>query len=200
MNTLDDLYAALGGGDIRLMQVVNYLQQLHAPPPEIDPRIKQRKPQAAKHKKDSIVVEGVGNLMSQIAGCCQPLPGEAILGYITQGRGVSAHRDDCDQLSNLLDQHPERQIDVNWSSDINAAFQPYMEVYCSDRDGILRDITTVLANERVGLLGVNSSSDTRLDSAKIRLTLEVKDLDSLSKTIARVQQLKGVSDVVRKDS
>jgi GTP pyrophosphokinase len=199
LNTVDDLYAALGGGDIRLMQVVNYLQQLHAPPPEIDPRIRQRKPQAAKHKKDSIVVEGVGNLMNQIAGCCQPLPGEAILGYITQGRGVSVHREDCDQLNNLLAQHPERQIDVNWSSDVSAAFQTYMEVYSSDRDGILRDITTVLANERVGLLGVNSSSDTRLDSAKIRLTLEVKDLQSLSKTIARLQLLKGVTDVVRKD-
>jgi GTP pyrophosphokinase len=199
MNTVDDLYAAIGGGDIRLMQVVNYLQQLYAPPVEIDPRIRQRKPQAAKHKKDSVVVEGVGNLMNQIAGCCEPLPGEKILGYITLGRGVSVHREDCDQLSKLLDQHPERQIDVNWSSEVNGAFQTHLEVYCSDRDGILRDITTVLANERVGLLGVNSASDTRLDSAKIRLTLEVKDLDSLSKTIARLQQLKGVSDVLRKD-
>ncbi|MFT5676705.1 MAG: GTP pyrophosphokinase [Paraglaciecola sp.] len=200
VNSIEDVYIAIGGGDIRLMQVVNYLQQLDVPPPLIDPRIKQKKPQANKHKKDSIIVEGVGNLMSQIAGCCQPLPGETIQGYITQGRGVSVHREDCDQLNHLLDLHPERQIDVNWASNVSAAFQTYLEVYCSDRVGILRDITTVLANERAGLLGVNSSSDTRLDSAKIRLTLEVKDLDSLSKTVIRLQQLKGVTDVVRKDN
>ncbi|MFQ3198101.1 MAG: GTP pyrophosphokinase [Paraglaciecola sp.] len=200
VNAADDLYAAVGAGDIRLMQVVNYLQQLHAPPPLIDPRIKPRKPQASKHKKDTVVVEGVGNLLSQIAGCCQPLPGEAIQGYITQGRGVSVHREDCEQLSHLLDQHPERQIDVNWASKISAAFQTYIEVFCTDRDGILRDITTVLANEKIGLLAVISSSDVTKGTARIKLTLEVKDLQSLSRTIDRLQLLKGVSDVLRKDN
>ena len=199
VNNIDDIYIAIGGGDIRLMQVVNYLQQLSTPP-LIDPRIRQKKPQADKHKKDSIVVEGVGNLMNQIAGCCQPLPGEVIQGYITQGRGVSVHREDCDQLNHLLDQHPERQIDVNWASNVSAAFQTYIEVYSLDRQGILRDVTTVLANEKVGLLGVNSFSHTRHNSAKIRLTLEVKDLESLAKTISRLQQIRGVSDVVRMDN
>ena len=197
MQTLDDLYAAIGGGDVRIMQVVHFLQQKHAPPPEL--KIRSRKPQSAKFKKDSIVVEGVGNLLNQIAGCCQPLPGELILGYITQGRGVSVHREDCEQLNNLLEQHPERQIDVNWASNLQAAFQTKLHVLSDDRAGILRDITTVIANEKVSLLAVNSISDTKLNRAKIELSLEVKDLSSLSKAMSRLQLIKGVTEVLKVD-
>lgn len=200
MQNVDDLYAALGAGDIRLMQVVNFLIQRLEPLPTIDPRIKAKKPQADKHKKDTVVVEGVGNLLTQIAGCCQPLPGEPIQGYITQGRGVSVHREDCEQLIHLLDVHPERQIDVNWASNVNAAFRTELQIFCADRDGILRDVTTVLANEKVGLLGVNSLSDTHTHTAKIKVSLEVKDLNSLAKTMVKIQQIKGVSEVKRADN
>jgi len=199
MQNVDDLYAAVGAGDIRLMQVVNYLIQRYEPAPVIDPRIKAKKPQDDKLKKDTIVVEGVGNLLTQIAGCCQPLPGEPITGYITQGRGVSVHREDCDQLIHLLDSHPERQIDVNWASNVKASFKTEIQVSCADRDGILRDVTTVLANEKIGLLGVNSLSNTSQHTAKIKLSLEVKDLNSLAKTMTKLLQIKGVSDVARID-
>lgn len=197
MQNIEDLYAAIGGGDIRIMQVVHFLQQKFAPEPE--PKIKAKKPQSAKFKEDSIVVEGVGNLMSVIAGCCHPLPGEVIMGYITQGRGVSVHREDCEQLGRLLDAHPERQIDVNWANNLQASFQKKLLVMSDDRDGILRDVTTVIANERVGLLGVNSISDTKLNSAKIELTLEVKDLNTLSKAMSRLHLIKGVTDVIKVD-
>ncbi|GAB2696312.1 GTP diphosphokinase [Aliiglaciecola sp. 3_MG-2023] len=199
MNQVEDLYAAIGGGDLRIMQVVNYLQQLDAPPPEIDPRVKTTQSKPAKGTTDSIVVEGVGNLMSQIAKCCQPLPGDAIQGYITMGRGISVHRENCEQLSHLLEQHPEREIEVNWANDLRASFQTDLDVHTSDRDGILRDITTVLANDKVTLLGVNSLSNTKDQTAKIKVSLEIKDLTSLSRTIARLQQVKGVTDVIRLD-
>lgn len=197
MQNIDDLYAAIGGGDIRIMQVVNFLQQKYAPEPEL--KIRSRKPQSANLKKDSIVVEGVGNLLNQIAGCCQPLPGEPILGYITQGRGVSVHRQDCEQLNHLLDQQPERQIDVNWASNLHAVFQTKVHVLSDDRAGVLRDVTTVIANEQVSLLGVNSISDTKLNRAKIELSLEVKDLSCLSKAISRMQLIKGVTEVKKVD-
>jgi GTP pyrophosphokinase len=198
MHNLDDLYAAVGGGDIRIMQVVNYLQQLKAPPPEMDPRLKIKKSSSGA-KQDSVVVEGVGNLLSQIARCCQPLPGEPIMGYITVGRGVSVHNQHCDQLQHLLDQHPERQIEVNWAGQLSGGFAADIEVYCTDRDGILRDITTILANEKITLLGVNSLSNKSQQTAKIKLMLEVKDLNSLSKAMTRLQQFKEVMDVTRLD-
>ena len=197
MQNLEDLYAAIGGGDIRIMQVVNFLQQKYQPEPEL--KIKAKKPQSSKLKKDSVVVEGVGNLLNQIAGCCQPLPGESIMGYITQGRGVSVHREDCEQLNHLLQQHPERQIDVNWASNLQAAFQTKLHVICDDRDGMLRDVSTVIANEMVSLLGVKSVNETKLNSARIELDLEVKDLTCLSKTMSRLQLIKGVADVKKVD-
>lgn len=199
LQSAEDLYAAVGGGDVRIMQVVNYLQQLHVPPPQIDPRVKARKPSSVKGKKDSIVVEGVGNLLSQLAKCCQPLPGDPIQGYITQGRGVSVHRENCEQLHHLMEQHPERYIDVNWASELSGGFQAEIDIYSVDRDGILRDITTVLGNEKVGLLAVNSLSDKKDHTAKIKLSLEVSDLHSLSRTISKLLLIKGVSDVQRLD-
>lgn len=196
MTTLDDLYVAIGGGDVRIMQVINYLQQLHKPEPQIDPRVKSRSSRG-KSDQDHVVVEGVGHLMSTLAGCCQPLPGDLIYGYVTVGRGVSVHKQECEQLRNLMKQHPDRGIEVNWSSDLKGAFESILEVVCYDRDGILRDITTVLGNEKVSLLGVHSDSNTSDQTASIRLTLEVRDLNSLAILMTKLEQLRGVLEVKR---
>lgn len=197
MTSLDDLFVAIGGGDLRLNQVVNFLQQRHAPPPVMDPRIKTRSGQG--QGKDAVVVEGVGNLMTQLAGCCQPLPGDPIVGYITVGRGVSVHREDCEQLAHLSEEHPERMLEVNWAGAPRGAFQTEVDIRCVDRDGILRDITTVLANEKIGLLAVNSHSNHRDHSARIVLKIEVKDLSGLARMMARVKQINGVHEIKRID-
>lgn len=202
VTTVDDLHASIGAGDIRLMSVIKYIQQLREPEPEvadeISPKVKVRKEAKSKGKKDSVVVQGVGHLMSQLANCCNPVPGESIVGYITQGRGVSVHKEGCPQLNHLLEQHPEREIEVNWSSAINVGFEAKIDIFCSDRNGLLRDITTVLANEGVALLGVNSLSDKTHHTAMITIAVEVKDLPTLTKVMSRLRQLKGVVDVKRK--
>lgn len=201
-NNLDELHAAVGAGDVRVMSVVNYVLQLLEPEPEpaetISPKVRVKKEAKSKGKKDSVVVEGVGHLMSQLANCCNPVPGEPIMGYITQGRGVSVHKENCDQLNHLLSQHPERQIEVNWSDNLNVGFEAKVDIFCSDRTGLLRDITTVLANEGVALLGVNSLSDKKRQTAMITVSIEVADLTTLSKVISRLRQLQGVVDVKRK--
>ncbi len=120
------------------------------------------------------------------------------MGYITQGRGVSVHKESCEQLQHLLSQHPERQIEVNWSDELNVGFEAALDIFCTDRTGILRDITTVLANENVALLGVNSLSDKPRQTALISISVEVPDLNTLSKVMARLRQLKGVVDAKRK--
>ncbi|AFT94180.1 (p)ppGpp synthetase I/GTP pyrophosphokinase [Alteromonas macleodii str. 'Balearic Sea AD45'] len=203
LQTLDDLYTAVGAGDVRVMQVVNFIHHLQEPPapePEISPKVKTRKTAAGSGKKDAVVVQGVGHLMSQLANCCKPVPGEAILGYITQGRGVSVHKESCDQLQHLLSQHPERQIEVNWSQELKVGFETGIDIFCHDRTGLLRDITTVLANENVPLLGVNSLSDKNRQTALITISIEVHDLDTVSKVLTRLRQLKGVTDAKRKQS
>lgn len=196
-NTLDDLFASIGVGDTRVMTVVHYLLQKHAPPAV--PAEISIKPRKAKIRKGSepIIAEGVGNLLSQIAKCCQPVAGEAILGYITQGKGVSVHKESCSQLSHLLEQHPERQIEVSWAVQHQTSFQTELNIYCLDRSGILRDITTVLSNEKVGLLGVNSLSNKFQNSAHIKLSIEVSDADQLARVADRLKQLADVEDVIR---
>ncbi|OJF70508.1 GTP diphosphokinase [Alteromonas sp. V450] len=203
LQTLDDLYTAVGAGDVRVMQVINFIHHLQEPPalePEISPKVKTRKTAAGTGKKDAVVVQGVGHLMSQLANCCKPVPGEAILGYITQGRGVSVHKESCDQLQHLLSQHPERQIEVNWSQELKVGFETGIDIFCHDRTGLLRDITTVLANENVPLLGVNSLSDKNRQTALITISIEVQDLDTVSKVLTRLRQLKGVTDAKRKQN
>jgi GTP pyrophosphokinase len=196
--TIDDLYAAIGVGDVRVMSVVHYLVQKHAPPepePETIPIKQRRAPR--KNAGQPIIAEGVGNLLSQIAKCCQPVAGEAILGYITQGKGVSVHKETCPQLSHLLEQHPERQIDVSWSIQHQTSFQTDITVFCADRSGILRDVTTVLSNLKVGLLGVNSISNKAQNTASIKLTIEVADANDIAKVADKIKQLPDVSDVSR---
>ncbi len=198
--SVDELYAAIGAGDVRVMQVVNHLHHLVAPEPEpeISPKVKTRKKASAAGKQDAVVIQGVGHLMSQLANCCKPVPGEPILGYITQGRGVSVHKTGCEQLKHLLSEHPERQIEVSWSEALNVGFEAAIDIYCSDRTGILRDITTVLANEGVALLSVNSQTDKSRQTAVVAVSVEVQDLDKLTKLLTRLRQLKGVVDARRK--
>jgi len=198
-NSVDDLFAAIGVGDTRVMTVVNFLSQKHAPPQPEPAEVLSIKPRRAKLRKGSepIIAEGVGNLLSQIAKCCQPVAGEPILGYVTQGKGVSVHKENCAQLSNLLEQHPERQIDVSWAIEHQTSFQTELNVFCNDRSGILRDITTVLSNEKVGLLGVNSFSNKSHNSALIKLSIEVTDANNLARVIDKLKQLPDVNDVAR---
>lgn len=196
VNSLEDLYVAIGGGDVGVMQVINHLQQKVLPPPEIDPRVKT-KASKSTGKGDQIVVEGVGNLMTNLAGCCQPLPGDPVYGYITIGKGVSVHKHGCENLNGLLAQNPERGIEVNWSSDVKGAFKTKVDIYCYDRDGILRDITTILGNEKVSLLGVHSESHELDQSANIGLVLEVKDLNSLARLMSKLEKIRGVMEVRR---
>lgn len=198
VKTVDHLYASVGAGDLRVMTVVNYLALKYAPPapePEL-PAIRTRKAKVRKGQ-EPIIAEGVGNLLSQIAKCCQPVAGESIVGYITQGKGVSVHKEGCVQLQNLLNQHPEREIDVAWSLEHQTSFQTDLDIYCLDRTGILKDITTVLSNEKVSLLGVNSFSNKLQGTAHIKITIEVVDAENLARTIDKLRQINHVSDIVR---
>ncbi len=198
---VDDLYAAIGAGDVRVMSVVHHLQQLLAPPKSEEELLAKPRPKSApatKKQSDSIVVQGVGHLMTQIANCCKPVPGEPILGYITQGRGVSVHKESCEQLQHLLSTNPEREIEVNWSEQVNVGFETVVEIFCYDRTGLLRDITTVLANENVLLMGVNSVSDKARQTATIALSIEVNDHDALTRVMTKLRQLKDIVDVKRR--
>jgi GTP pyrophosphokinase len=195
VKTVEDLYAAIGTGDVRVMNLVNALQQKYAPPEEapVSARISKR----SRKSTQPIIAEGVGNLLSVLAKCCQPVAGDDIVGYITLGKGVSVHKENCPQLDNLLKMHPEREIEVSWAEDNRGAFSSTLDVLTVDRDGILRDMTTELSNEKIALLGVNSFSNTSNNTALIKLTVEVPNASLLNKLIARLRVIDGVLDISR---
>ncbi|MCC5826360.1 GTP diphosphokinase [Alkalimonas sp.] len=193
VNSMDELLVGIGGGDIKLTQVVHYLQsqQPKTNEPQIDPRLKQ-KPSAPRVQSD-VVVQGVGNLLTHMAGCCQPLPGDAIIGYITQGRGIAVHRDDCDQFKLMEAQHPERVVDANWGDQYASGYAVDIRILAHDRNGLLRDITSILANEKANVTQMNSHSNIKEQSVVITMTLELYNQDSLNKLLSKISQ---VSDVI----
>lgn len=197
VNSQEELLVGIGGGEIKVTQVVNYIQTLHSKTdvPEIDPRLisKPMQTQAKSH----VVVQGVGNLMTHMAGCCQPLPGDAIVGYITQGRGIAVHRDDCDQFKNLQEQHPERVVEASWGDQYASGYEASIRIVAHDRNGLLRDITSILANEKANVLRMSSNSDVARQTATIYMTLELYNLDSLNKLLTKVSQIEDVIEAKR---
>ncbi|SHI27577.1 GTP diphosphokinase [Ferrimonas marina] len=201
MHTFEDLLAAIGGGDVRLTQVINHLQskqsrQVFDEAQAVEDLLAKPAPTKPR-KQGQVEVNGVGNLMTHIANCCQPLPGDAIHGYITQGKGVSVHREGCEQLANMLKQHPERGVEVVWGESYSGGYSVTVRVVANDRSGLLRDITAVLANEKSNVLEMSSHSDTKQQTAAIQLKMELYNMESLGRILARLSQLDGVIEARR---
>ncbi|MFP1723194.1 GTP diphosphokinase [Lonsdalea quercina] len=205
INSMDEFLAGIGGGDIRLNQVVNFLQsKVNQPSAEEQDRealrqLTQKTPAPARASKDNgrVVVEGVGNLMHHIARCCQPIPGDDIVGFITKGRGISIHRADCEQLDELRSHAPERMVDAVWGESYSSGYSLVVRVTANDRSGLLRDITTILANEKVNVLGVSSRSDVKQQLATIDMEIEIYNLQVLGRVLAKLNQLPDVIDARR---
>ncbi|MDQ9093134.1 GTP diphosphokinase [Pseudoalteromonas haloplanktis] len=190
---LDDLMVAIGAGDVRLNQLLNFITDRS----DDEPVIRFKNPTKTSGDKNGIVVDGVGSLMSHVAKCCRPVPGEQIIGYITQGRGIGVHRVDCDSFSNLKAQHPERVIAVSWSDEINGSYALAIKIEASDRPGLIRDISSVLANEKVNVLNMNMETVDDRQLALFTMQVEVHDLSSTNRLLSKLDQIEGVHEAKR---
>jgi len=199
MKIAEDMFAALGAGDLRLAQLVNLAQQLVEPERGNEQlELIPRKATGYKPgKRGDIQIQGVGNLMTQMAGCCQPLPGDAIVGYITQGRGVSIHRQDCASVLQLGGREPERIIQVSWGPVPVLTYPVDIIIRAYDRSGLLRDVSQVLLNERINVLAVNTRSNKEDNTALMSLTIEIPGLDALGRLLGRISQLPNIIETRR---
>lgn len=199
LKSAEDLYAAIGAGDIRLAQATGAAQQLlsrGSRSQQLD--LVPRKPTVhADTPRDEVRIEGVGNLLTQMAKCCQPVPGEPIVGYITIGRGVTIHRQDCPTALQLAEREPERIIQVSWGSEPVQTYPVNVLIRAYDRSGLLSDITQVLFNEKVNVVALQTSTSKEDNSALIQLTIEVSTLDILSRLLNRLDQLPNVIEARR---
>jgi len=188
--TLDEFLIALALGDITAGHVARTLHEAQAPAAPVAAPAPVRAP---RRDKDAIVIEGVGNLLTTIARCCQPLPGDAIAGYITQGRGVSIHRADCTSLARLVARDPGRAIEVEWGGARKADYDVDLVVRGYDRKGLHKDVTNVIATANINLIAVNARVDATTGLVTMNFAVRVADFEQLSSLLAR---LAGVPNVI----
>ncbi len=201
----DDLLAGVGGGDLRINQLLNFLQSQHKKPTSAEEdeavlrqlELKASKKPASTGSKGQVVVQGVGNLLTNIARCCQPIPGDEIVGFITQGRGVSIHKADCEQLTELTTHHPERMVEAVWGESSDGGYQITLRVVANDRSGLLRDITTILANEKINVTEINSRANPKQQTATMDMALNIQNIDTLSRALAKISQLSDILEAKR---
>lgn len=202
--TTDDLMAAIGSGELSAIQVANAQaervkrQSAEEADREIPEKLKRRAPAKGSGGAGQVVVDGIGDLMTQMAKCCKPVPYDEIVGYITRGRGVTVHRRDCAMVRKMDAQNTARLIDVDWAgSQQNSRFLVDIHVYAGDRKGLLRDISSVFANAEIDVLGMSSQTDRRHERANMRITAEVADMEQLSRVLEKLAQIPEVIDVRR---
>jgi len=191
---VDDLLAAIGYGDINAQQIAAKLVQAERAEEVVE------LPEAAPPPLlvSGVTVRGVGDLLTRLAGCCHPLPGDQIVGYVTRGRGITIHRQDCRNILYLEDK--ERLIEVDWGEDIKRVFPVMVQVLAYDRTGLMRDITEIMAGERINISAANVATYAKDHTAVITTTLEISSIVQLSRVLAKIEQLPNVFEARRKAS
>jgi len=186
--TLDEFYAALGYGGITTQQIAAKLSAQ----PETEVKIPETAPPAKKQPLN-ITVLGAGDMLTNLAQCCNPVPGDEIIGFVTRSRGVSVHRKDCANVIN--EEEKERLVPVQWGQS-DRTYPVSVEIEAWDRVGLARDITAMVAAEKVNIAGMTVSN--RVDQKTyFSLTMDISDLSQLSRTLGRIETVKGVISVAR---
>jgi GTP pyrophosphokinase len=193
----DTLYVGLGDGEITLAQLVGAIQRRQH---EREPaRLKAPTRTGGHDATGGMVVDGVGDLLNTIARCCRPVPPEPIAGYITLGRGVSIHRADCANLIRLRDSQPRRVLAVDWGRPSpERTFPVTIRVQAFDRRGLVRDISSVLADEHISIETMNTVTNTAENTATIDMTVTVHGLEELSRLLGRFSGLSNVISAARR--
>ncbi len=200
LQKLEELYVAVALGDVSAGQVARVLHEAAQPVPE-SARTLAALPAAALARPPKpaagFTIEGVGNLLTQMARCCQPVAGDPIMGYLTQARGVSIHRRECVALQRLAAVHPERLLPVEWGRGRAQSFGVDVLVRGYDRKWLLKDLTNVIGSGNAHILGLNSRVDADSGIAELRFTLKVSDFEQLDALLARMSAIAGVNEVRR---
>jgi len=188
----EDLLAALGNGDVSLLSVVTALR---GEPPAPEASVPVPVPAPAAPSAGGVRVRGADNVLTRFSLCCTPLPGDRIIGYVTRGRGVTIHRQDCPNVASLR-AHPERLIEVEWESIPEASYQVEIEVAAFDRVGLLKDILAAIADSKTNVLSVNAR--VRKDKVGvITLVLDIRNVAQLHAVMQKVGKVPEVYSVER---
>ena len=198
---LEDMYASVGFGAISQVKIISrMLEEYRKSHKEenIEQKIEEltTKRKNVKPSSTGVVVKGIDNCLVKLSKCCNPVPGDNIIGYITKGRGVSVHRTDCVNVKDLLKEE-DRIIDVYWYTEKTASYNVDITVFANDRSGLLADVIQVLSNLKTKLMGLNSKA-TKEHIATIEITIEVENIEELNKVLKELRKVDSVYEVTRK--
>ena len=196
----DDLYAALGFGDLNTQQIASKVLDME--------RREQEEAQRAQRAEiaelstipisaEGISVLGVEDLLSRTAMCCNPMPGHDIVGYVTRGRGVTIHRRSCPNIQNMIKKDPERIVEVSWGQAAERTHPVRIQVEAYDRSGLLRDIASLVADERINMRDAHAVAGIKGHLARVTATLEIRDAEQLSRILTRIERLPNVTEARR---
>jgi GTP pyrophosphokinase len=190
------LHEALGLGELSGSQVAGAIQRLlHAREARDEPPARAR---PALERQPEIEVQGIGDLLSTYARCCKPVPPEAIVGYITVGRGVSIHSQSCANIGRLTLKAPARVLAVTWGKTGTTEFPVDIEVQAFDRRGLVRDVSAALADEKIGIQDMHTETDKRDGVAYMRMGISITGLPQLSRVLSRIAQVPNVVSARRR--
>ncbi len=197
-----EMQAAVGFGAISAGKVISKMLDSYSKDhkeEELEKKIEElsaKKVQTAKPSSSGVIVKGIDNCLVKFAKCCNPVPGDKIIGYITRGRGVSVHRADCINLKELLDQE-DRIIEVSWYEKAKTSYNVDIEIYSNDRNGLLSDIVREFGNEKVSMMDVRSKV-TKEKIVITEVTAEIENLETLNKLFRSLRKIDSVYEVKRK--
>jgi GTP pyrophosphokinase len=195
LKTHDELLVALALGEVSGGQIARVLQEAAQPVEPTPPPAP-----AARHTAPdpgALRIEGVGNLLTVLARCCQPLPGDPVRGFITKGRGVSVHRADCASLARLARRDPDRVIEVEWGRAPAQSYQVDIELRGYDRKGLQKDVTSLISNIGTPIVASSSRVEGRTGEVEMRFTLRVRDFEQLSGLLGKLLALPNVVEARR---
>jgi GTP pyrophosphokinase len=202
-NTIEDMYASVGFGAISSAKVIaRILEEYRKVHKEenVEEKIEEltkEKQNKAKASKSGVVVEGIDNCLVKLSKCCNPVPGDNIVGYITRGRGVSIHRADCKNLKDLFLDEENRMIDVYWQNEKEASYNVDIEIFANDRTGLLADIIAQIGTTKSKLMAVSSRANKER-IAITEITIEVENLEELNQVLKAIRKVDSVYEVKRK--
>lgn len=186
----EDFYVSIGTGDLPVARIVNHLKLSEKTEPEEFPQVHTVK--EAEISDDSVKVLGLKGLLTTIGRCCNPAPGDEIIGYITRGRGATIHRQDCPNILRIKDR--ERLVRVSWGEP-KTTYPVPIRLKAYDRDGLMKDVSTLIADEGVNMPNVRV--ETHRNLAIFDLILEVRDIVQLSRVLDRLENLPNVMEAQR---
>ncbi|WP_195999276.1 bifunctional (p)ppGpp synthetase/guanosine-3',5'-bis(diphosphate) 3'-pyrophosphohydrolase [Clostridium sp. 1001271B_151109_B4] len=203
INCMDDLYALVGLGAVVASAFIAKLKEENLAKDEkeeiLNKAIEENIQKSGKKKKENnygVTVKGVDNLMVRFAKCCNPVPGDDILGYITKGRGVSIHRKDCNNLKTLINEDPQKVVEVSWGISKGVAYMAEIQVKTEDKSGILSDVMNIIMDTKLPLNALNAKS-AKGNLAYINIKVKIDTVDQLKELMRKIRKLPGVMDVYR---